>query len=80
MSGQQNPQAEALLAEVSGILDELNALEESYKAAKEQRTADLASNLKRLAEASDTLAVGLAPMRHAHRVTRPCSERLGGTG
>lgn len=66
MSGEQHSRAEALLTSVSGLLDDLIALEQSYRATREQKTSDLASCLQSLVETADTLALRAHVLRQLY--------------
>lgn len=79
MSEQQDSRVEGILASISTVLDDLTALEQSYKAMKEQKAAELASHLQRLAETSDTKAVRARMLRELYWHKRLPARMLGKT-
>jgi hypothetical protein len=76
MDGTADSQADTILASISGVLEDLTALEQSYTATKEEKLADLASHLQRLAETADTKAVRARVLRELYWHKRLPAEQI----
>lgn len=76
MSGTADSQPDTILASISRILEDLTVLEQSYAATKEQKVADLASHLQRLAETADTKAVRARVLRELYWDRRLPAQQL----